>query len=76
LELGHLLLDLLVYVVVEHDGRRLIVSRPSTAPPLVAGNAVTIAVTGEVHVVARDAKDSPTAQGSLVSASRGVVVGR
>jgi putative spermidine/putrescine transport system ATP-binding protein len=63
-------------LVVEHDGLRLIVSRPSTAPPLAAGDAVALTVTGEVHVVPADGQDRSTEDESALSASRGVVVGR
>jgi putative spermidine/putrescine transport system ATP-binding protein len=38
-------------LLVDHDGLRLIVSRPSTAPALEPGQAVAVAVAGAVHVV-------------------------
>jgi putative spermidine/putrescine transport system ATP-binding protein len=38
-------------LVVEHDGLLLIASRPSTAPQLKPGDAVTVAIVGDVHVV-------------------------
>jgi putative spermidine/putrescine transport system ATP-binding protein len=63
-------------LVVEYDGLRLIVSRPSTAPRLAAGDAVAVAVTGKVHVVPNDATGSPTEHEAALSPSRGVIVGR